>query len=91
MFVFTTKVQFLEVSDDELLFLTVIVHCALRPFEVLAVIVAVPAAIAVTLPLLFTVATFLLLEYQVTVVFDVLGEIVALRVLDLPTSRVYLL
>lgn len=37
---------------------TVILHFAFSPFSVLAVIVTVPALIAVTTPLLFTFATF---------------------------------
>lgn len=45
--------------------LTVTLQVAFKPFAVLAVIVAVPAFTAVTLPFLSTVAALLLLEYQV--------------------------
>ncbi len=48
---------------------TVTLHEALRllPSVVVAVIVAVPAETAVTLPLLFTVATDVLLDFHETV------------------------
>ncbi len=51
------------------LFCTVTLHDALRllPSVVVAVIVAVPAENAVTLPLLFTVATDVLLDFHETV------------------------
>ena len=47
---------------------TVTAHDALKllPSVVVAVIVAVPLALAVTSPLLLTVATFVLLDFQVT-------------------------
>jgi hypothetical protein len=67
---------------------TVIVHTALYPLEVLAVMVAVPAEIAVTVPFL-TVATLVSLEVHVTVLlvaFD--GRTVAVRELVLPALSV---
>ena len=42
------------------------------PSVVVAIMVALPSAIAVTRPLLFTVATLVLLEYQFTVLLVVL-------------------
>ena len=60
--------------------MTVISHEALRfdPSAVVAVIVAVPRAFAVTRPVLLTVATFELLEVQVTAgLFVLLGVTVA--------------
>ena len=62
--------------------LTVTLHVAFSPFEVLAVIVTVPAFLAVTFPVLLTVATLLLLEYHVTVDFADSGDTVATSVLD---------
>ena len=46
--------------------LQVIEHVPVLPFEVRAVIVAVPACIAVTFPVLLIVATQVLLDDQVT-------------------------
>ena len=62
--------------------LTVTLQVAFSPFAVLAVIVAVPAFTAVTLPFLSTVATLLLLEYQVTFLAADSGDVEATNVLD---------
>ena len=62
--------------------LTVMVHCALRfePSAVVAVIVTVPRPFAVTSPLLLTVATLVLLDFQVTdVLLALLGVTVAVN------------
>ena len=74
-------------TDASVLLLTVILQVALRPFSVLAVIVTVPAFFAVTFPLLLTVATFSLLEYQLTLADS--GDTVATKVFELPTESVY--
>ena len=68
---------------------TVTVQLAVLPLFVVAVIVAVPEAFAVTTPLLLTVATDVLLLVQVTVLLVVLeGETVAVKVSVLPTCNV---
>lgn len=64
---------------------TVIEHVAVFPLEVFAVIVAVPAAFAVTLPEELTVATDVFEEVQLTVEVALLGEIVYESVHVLPT------
>ena len=84
----------IEVARTELC-LTVTEHEALRllPSVVLAVMVALPTAFAVTNPLLLTVATELLLVVQVTVLFVVLlGSTVAVSciVFPLPNSALVL-
>lgn len=67
---------------------TVTVQVAFWPPDVVAVIVAVPAPTAVTLPP-ETVATEALLVVHVTVLFVALdGETVAVRVEEPPTLRV---
>lgn len=68
---------------------TVTVHDAvLLPSYVVTVIDAVPAALAVTTPLLETVATDVLLDDHETLVFVALeGEMVAVRVPELPATR----
>lgn len=86
-------------ADDVFLFvtagfgvaLTVITQAAFSPFGASAVIVAVPADFAVTFPVLFTVATLLLLEYHFT--FDLAnpGDTVAVSVLLCPTLSEYFL
>ncbi len=61
------------------------------PSVVVAVIVAVPAETAVTTPLLFTVATDVLLDFHVTVLLVVLlGYIVATNCSVAPTQMVVL-
>lgn len=75
----------LVLADD-----TVTVQAAVFvPLAVEAVIVAVPAAIGVTVPELFTVATLVLLEVHVTVLFVAFdGVTVAVSVsLELPAVR----
>ena len=62
--------------------LTVTLQVAFKPFAVLAVIIAVPAFNAVTLPFLSTVATLLLLEYHVTFLTADSGYVEAASVLD---------
>ena len=63
----------------------------LLPSTVVTVIVAVPAFFAVTTPLEDTVATFVLLDVQVTSLFDALeGETVATRFWVSPSVRVRL-
>ena len=60
---------------------TVTLHVAFLPSFVNAVIVAVPAFLAVTLPFLLTVATFLLLEDQVIFLYlAFVGLTVAVKV-----------
>ena len=76
-------------STTTVLAFTVILQVAFRPFVVFAVIVTVPAFFAVTLPLLFTVAILLLLEYHLTDFAAFSGEVVATRVFDCPTLREY--
>ena len=68
---------------------TLTVHDAvLLPSDVVTVTDAVPAALAVTTPLLETVATDVLLEDHETLVFVALeGETVAVRVPELPATR----
>lgn len=68
---------------------TLTVHEAvLLPSDVVTVIDAVPAALAVTTPLLETVATDVLLDDHETLVFVALeGETVAVRVPELPATR----
>ena len=63
-------------------FLTIIVHLAVfLPSLVVTVTVALPFFLAITLPLLFTVATLLLLDLYVTVfTFALLGLTVAFSV-----------
>lgn len=69
--------------------LTVILHVAVLPLDVLAVIVTVPALTAVTLPVLLTVATDLSLVVHVTVLFVALdGATVALKVYVPPFVKV---
>ena len=59
---------------------TVTLQVAVLPFEVFTVIVAVPDALAVTLPLPSTVATLVLELLQVHFLFDAIdGYTVALR------------
>ena len=69
---------------------TVIVHVAVFPFAVFAVIVAVPLAFAVTTPLLFTATILELLLVHVIVLLWVvlLGVIVATNVLVFPLFNV---
>ena len=72
---------------------TVTVQEALKlvPSLVVAVIVAVPAEIPVTTPLLFTVATAVLLERHVTVLLVALvGSTVAISWVVLPSVMVAL-
>lgn len=64
------------------------VHVALFPLEVLAVIIAVPAFTAVTLPLLLMLAILALLDVQVTDWFAFEGYTVAVRYLLPPSVRV---
>ena len=68
---------------------TLTVHDAvLLPSDVVTVTDAVPAALAVTTPLLETVATDVLLDDHETLVFVALeGETVAVRVPELPATR----
>ena len=68
---------------------TLTVHDAvLLPSDVVTVIDAVPAALAVTTPLLETAATDVLLDDHETLVFVALeGETVAVRVPELPATR----
>ena len=68
---------------------TLTVHDAvLLPSDVVTVIDAVPAALAVTTPLLETFATDVLLDDHETLVFVALeGETVAVRVPELPATR----
>ena len=65
---------------------TVTVHVAVVPFGVAAVIVAVPAATAVTLPFASTVATAVLLDVHVTSTLD--GVTVAVSFDVAPSSNV---
>ena len=67
---------------------TVTLQVAVLPLEVFTVIVAVPDALAVTLPFLSTVATlvFELLHLYEVVAVD--GETVFVKVYVLPTSNV---
>ena len=59
------------------------------PLEVVTVIVAEPAAMPVTTPEELTVATDVLLEVQLTVLFDALeGKTVAASVVVLPAATV---
>ena len=72
---------------------TVILHFAFLPFGVLTVMTAVPGFRALTLPALLTVATFLLLEDQVSLTLLELlwtGFSVALSLSVLPTVSLYL-
>lgn len=72
-----------------LVYLTVTVHEAVRPLADVAVMTAVPGAMALILPLAFTVATDGLLLVKVTVLKSVfLGITVALIEADLPVFRV---
>ena len=68
---------------------TLTVHDAvLLPSDVVTVTDAVPAALAVTTPLLETAATDVLLDDHETLVFVALeGETVAVRVPELPATR----
>ena len=59
---------------------TVTLQVAFLPLVVVAVIVQVPFAIAFTTPVEDTVATFVLLDFQVTLSVVVEGDIVALSV-----------
>ena len=68
--------------------LQVTVHVALFPLEVLAVIIAVPAFTAVTLPLLLTLAILALLDVQVTDWLALEGYTVAVRYLLCPSVSV---
>ena len=68
---------------------TVTLQEALRPFEVFTVIVAVPLLTALITPFCVTDTTSLSLVYHLSDLSVVsLGAIVALRVYDLPVSRV---
>ena len=69
-------------------FITVTLQVAVFPFDVLTVIVAVPVFLAVTLPLLLTVATLVFELLQLYEVVAVDGEIVFVKVYVLPTSNV---
>ena len=60
--------------------LTVILQVAILPLSVLAVIVALPAAMPFTTPLLVTVATAVLEEVHVTLSVEPLGVTVAFNV-----------
>ena len=69
---------------------TVTSHDALRlvPSVVVAVIVAVPEDLAVTRPLLLTVATDVLLDFHVTVLFvALLGNTVAVNCMEYPLAN----
>ncbi|MCL1912475.1 MAG: hypothetical protein FWG10_00995 [Eubacteriaceae bacterium] len=69
----------------ELETVTLTVQVSLRPFDVLAVMTTLPAALPVTTPLLLTVATLVSLELHVTalsVAFD--GDTVAVSVVCAP-------
>ena len=67
-------------------FFTVTVHELFFLFEVVTVIFALPTLLAVILPFLFTVATFLLLLAHVTFLFEaVVGNIVAVSEYVFPT------
>lgn len=69
-----------------LLAFRVIFALFLLPSFAVAVIVAFPAFLTFTLPLLFTVATFVLLDFQVTFLFAAsFGVTVVLKLYDLPT------
>ena len=69
---------------------TVILHSALLPFTVIAVIVATPSFKAITFPSWSTAATASLLDFHVNVLASVvsLGLIVALNVWETPSSKV---
>ena len=69
-----------------MLLFTVIVHDALFPFEVLAVIVAVPTLLAVTLPLASTSAMLFEPLDHVTDWFAFDGETAAISVIVSPNS-----
>ena len=58
---------------------TFMLHVAVFPFDVFAVIIAVPEALAVTLPVLSTCAILLLLEVHVTVLLFVLLLIIVAK------------
>ena len=64
-------------------------HDALTPDSsvAVAVIVAVPKEFAVTLPFSSTDATLLLLEVQISILFAVFGNMVALNVSIIPIGR----
>lgn len=69
---------------------TVTLHVAFAPLPSFAVqvMVAVPAPTALSLPFLSTVATFVLLDFQLTDLLAALeGETVALKVPDFPTFQ----
>jgi hypothetical protein len=74
-------------TPDTATVLTVTVHLAVFPFVVFAVIVAFPAFMPFTMPHEETVATFLsLLDHLIDLSVVLLGDMVALSVVDLPVS-----
>lgn len=72
-------------------FFTVTLQVAFFPLEVFAVMVAVPAFLAVTLPLELTVATFLLEEVQVIFSVAEIGFLVTANVALFPFNKVIFL
>jgi len=76
-------------AELELAAVTVTAHVAVLPLDVLTVIVAVPAALAVTFPVVETVAMFALEVVQVSVLLSVvlLGMMVAVSWRDSPTFK----
>ena len=75
-----------EPSSMVIFFVTIISHVADNPLSVLTVILAVPLFTPLTTPDDETVATFVLLDDQVSVYIALDGVIVGDSVIELPTS-----